>query len=73
MLLHKQSGNVWRIDIEVGQQLAEGATVAILEAMKLELPVASPISGTVLQVLATPSTKVEPGTPLAVIGVDTDD
>lgn len=66
-------GNVWRVDIEVGQQLAEGATVAILEAMKLELPVASPISGTVLQVLATPSTKVEPGTPLAVIGVDTDD
>ncbi|MFQ6327635.1 urea carboxylase [Nocardia sp. CWNU-33] len=63
-------GNVWRVEIEVGQRLAAGAPVAILEAMKLELPVHSPGPGTVLKVLATPGAKVEPGTPLAVIGVD---
>ncbi|MFD0361906.1 urea carboxylase [Nocardia sp. GCM10030253] len=63
-------GNVWRVEIEVGQRLAAGAPVAILEAMKLELPVHSPGTGTVLKVLATPGAKVEPGTPLAVIGVD---
>ncbi|MEV0299294.1 urea carboxylase [Nocardia sp. NPDC050710] len=63
-------GNVWRVEIEEGQHLAAGAPVAILEAMKLELPVHSPGSGTVLKVLATPGAKVEPGTPLAVIGVD---
>jgi acetyl/propionyl-CoA carboxylase alpha subunit len=44
--------------------------LAILEAMKLELPVHGPETGTVLKVLATPGAKVEPGTPLAVIGVD---
>ncbi|MGW4768582.1 urea carboxylase [Nocardia sp. NPDC004278] len=61
-------GNVWRVEIEVGQRLGAGDPVAILEAMKLELPVHSPGTGTVLKVLATPGAKVAPGTPLAVIG-----
>ncbi|WP_109522729.1 MULTISPECIES: urea carboxylase [Nocardia] len=63
-------GNVWRVEVEAGQRLAAGDTVAILEAMKLELPVHSPGAGTVLRVFAAPGAKVEPGTPLAVIGVD---
>ncbi|WP_232542017.1 5-oxoprolinase/urea amidolyase family protein [Nocardia bovistercoris] len=63
-------GNVWRVEIEEGQRLDAGAPVAILEAMKLELPVHSPGAGTVLRVLTAPGAKVEPGTPLAVIGVD---
>ncbi|MEV6274478.1 urea carboxylase [Nocardia sp. NPDC051832] len=62
-------GNVWRVEISEGQQLDAGAPVAILEAMKLELPVHSPDAGTVLKVFATPGAKVSPGTPLAVIGV----
>ncbi|MFI6367389.1 urea carboxylase [Nocardia sp. NPDC050630] len=61
-------GNVWRVEVEVGQRLGAGDPVAILEAMKLELPVHSPGAGTVLKVLTTPGAKVEPGTPLAVIG-----
>ncbi|WP_051174809.1 urea carboxylase [Nocardia exalbida] len=63
-------GNVWRVEVEPGQQVAAGAPVAVLEAMKLELPVHSPSAGTVLKVLTTPGAKVEPGTPLVVIGVD---
>ncbi|MEU7139221.1 urea carboxylase [Nocardia sp. NPDC046473] len=63
-------GNVWRIEVVAGQRLTAGAPIAVLEAMKLELPVHSPGAGTVLKVLATPGAKVEPGTPLAVIGVD---
>ncbi|MFE7742225.1 urea carboxylase [Nocardia sp. NPDC057455] len=63
-------GNVWRVEVEPGQQVAAGAPVAVLEAMKLELPVHSPSAGTVLKVLTTPGAKVEPGTPLIVIGVD---
>ncbi|MEU8901802.1 5-oxoprolinase/urea amidolyase family protein [Nocardia sp. NPDC048505] len=63
-------GNVWRVDIEPGTRLAAGDPVAVLEAMKLELPIPSPATGTVLRVLAKPGATVEPGTPLAVIGVD---
>ncbi|WP_278260641.1 urea carboxylase [Nocardia sp. AG03] len=64
------TGNVWRVDVTEGQRLDPGATVAVLEAMKLELPVTAPDGGVVLKVLAAPGAKVEPGTPLAVIGVD---
>ncbi|WP_067480068.1 urea carboxylase [Nocardia amamiensis] len=63
-------GNVWRVEVEAGQRLTAGAPVAVLEAMKLELPVHSPGEGTVLKVLTAPGAKVEPGTPLVVIGVD---
>ncbi|WP_054816926.1 urea carboxylase [Nocardia arizonensis] len=63
-------GNVWRVEIAEGQRLRAGDPIAILEAMKLELPVHSPGTGTVLRVFAAPGAKVEPGTPLAVIGVD---
>nr|WP_068063089.1 urea carboxylase [Nocardia xishanensis] len=63
-------GNVWRVEVEEGQRLDAGTPVAILEAMKLELPVHSPGAGTVLRVLTAPGAKVAPGTPLAVIGVD---
>lgn len=63
-------GNVWRVEVEAGQRLTAGAPVAVLEAMKLELPVHSPGDGTVLKVLTAPGAKVEPGTPLVVIGVD---
>ncbi|WP_431954920.1 urea carboxylase [Nocardia lijiangensis] len=63
-------GNVWRVEVEEGQRVEAGAPVAILEAMKLELPVHTPGTGTVLRVLTAPGAKVAPGTPLAVIGVD---
>ncbi|MFE3190701.1 urea carboxylase [Nocardia sp. NPDC059240] len=63
-------GNVWRVEVTPGARLSAGEPVAVLEAMKLELPVVSPATGTVLRVLAAPGSQVQPGTPLAVIGVD---
>ncbi|SDJ17282.1 urea carboxylase [Rhodococcus triatomae] len=61
-------GNVWRVEVEVGQSIEAGEDALVLEAMKLEMPVPCPESGTVLEVLVTPGSKVEPGTPLIVIG-----
>lgn len=61
-------GNVWRIDITAGDLVRAGEPIAVMEAMKLELPVPSPTTGTVLRVLTSPGTQVQPGTPLAVIG-----
>jgi urea carboxylase len=63
-------GTVWRVEITSGTRLAAGDPVAVLEAMKLELPVPSPAAGTVLTVLTAPGAAVAAGTPLAVIGVD---
>ncbi|MBS9375663.1 urea carboxylase [Rhodococcus sp. B50] len=61
-------GNVWRVEVAEGDTVATGDTTVILEAMKLEMPVSSETTGTVLKVLVSPGTKVAPGTPLLVIG-----
>lgn len=61
-------GNVWRVAVELGQHVDAGVDVVILEAMKLEMSVPAGQAGTVLEILVAPGSKVEPGTPLIVIG-----
>ena len=41
------AGNVWKIEIAVGQTVAEGDVLVIIESMKMEIPVEAPASGTV--------------------------
>jgi urea carboxylase len=63
-------GSVWRVGVEVGQRVRLGDNAVVLEAMKLEMPVPATASGTVLQVLVSPGSIVEPGAPLFVIGAE---
>jgi acetyl-CoA carboxylase biotin carboxyl carrier protein len=49
---------------EVGDQVEEGAQVAIVEAMKLMIPVEAPVAGTVTAVHAEDGTPVEYDQPL---------
>ena len=41
------AGTVWKIEVEVGDELQEGDTVVILESMKMEMPVETDEAGTV--------------------------
>ena len=41
------TGTVWKIEVGVGDTVAEGDTVVILESMKMEMPVEAPASGKV--------------------------
>ncbi len=41
------TGTVWKINVKVGDAVSEGETVAILESMKMEMPVESPAAGKV--------------------------
>ena len=45
-------GSVWKIVTEVGQEVEEDDTLMILESMKMEIPITSPITGTVKAILA---------------------
>ncbi|WP_424808137.1 urea carboxylase [Rhodococcus sp. 27YEA15] len=63
-------GNVWRVEVETGQMVTAGQDAVILEAMKLEMPVTFGAAGKVLDILVSPGSKVEPGTPLVVIGAE---
>ncbi len=45
------TGTVWKIECAVEDEIEEGDTVAILESMKMEMPVEAEDSGKVLEIL----------------------
>ena len=45
------SGSVWKIKCNVGDLIEEGQEVLIIESMKMEIPVISDFSGTVISIL----------------------
>lgn len=60
-------GVVLRYEVEVGQAVAEGDAVVVLEAMKMENTLPAPASGTVKALLADLGATVAKDAPLAVI------
>lgn len=40
-------GTVWKIEKAVGDSVAEGEIIMILESMKMEIPVEAPAAGTI--------------------------
>ena len=44
------SGSVWKINCKVGDVIKTGQEVLIIESMKMEIPVISDISGTVISI-----------------------
>ena len=61
------AANVWQVPAEVGQSVAIGDTIAILESMKMEIPVEAPVAGTVSEVRVAPDDQVNEGDVIAVI------
>jgi acetyl-CoA carboxylase biotin carboxyl carrier protein len=55
------TGTVWKIECRVGQQIEEGDTVAILESMKMEMPVEAEDEGTVKAILVEEGQSVSEG------------
>lgn len=60
--------NVWKVLVDVGDVVEVGATVAILESMKMEIPVTAPVGGTVVEVCVVPDEIVQEGEPVVQIG-----
>ena len=61
------AANVWQVPAVVGQTVAVGDTLAILESMKMEIPVEAPVGGTVTEVRVAPNDQVNEGDVIAVI------
>ncbi|MDW7773974.1 MAG: biotin/lipoyl-containing protein [Desulfobulbaceae bacterium] len=55
------SGNVCEVSVKVGQEVAKGDRVAILEAMKMQTPVNSEVAGKVSAVSAKIGQALQPG------------
>jgi len=60
-------GNIWDVKVAVGQKVAEGDVVLILEAMKMENEIMAPCAGTVASVQVEKGATVESGQVLLVI------
>lgn len=61
------AGSVWKVEVQVGDSVAEGDVLIILESMKMEIPVESPAAGTVVEILVAPEDAVEEDQLLAVL------
>ena len=61
------AGKVVSISVKVGDPVAQGETVVVLEAMKMNTLVTAPASGTVSEILVNPGDAVEEGQALLAI------
>jgi 3-methylcrotonyl-CoA carboxylase alpha subunit/geranyl-CoA carboxylase alpha subunit len=59
------NGKVVALPVAAGQALAAGDTVVVIESMKLEHSLASPVAATVAELLVAPGQQVAPGQVLA--------
>ncbi len=58
---------VWKIEVVAGAAVNAGDSIIILEAMKMEIPVAAPRAGTVKTLLVEEKQQVAEGQPLAIL------
>jgi acetyl-CoA carboxylase biotin carboxyl carrier protein len=61
------TGTVWKIECEIGQEIAEGDTVVILESMKMEMPVEAEDDGVVKEIVCQEGQSVSEGDTLVVL------
>ncbi len=62
------AGTVWKVEVELDDEVEAGEVVVILESMKMEMPVEAPVGGRVTAVHAVPGRFVEEGETLIELG-----
>ena len=62
------TGTVWKIEVKAGDNVEEGTVVAILESMKMEMPVEAEDEGVVEEILVREGQAVTEGAPLMRLG-----
>ena len=61
------TGNVWKVEVAVGDSVSDGDTVVILESMKMEIPVEAEDDGTVSEIRCEEGQAVSEGDVLVVL------
>ena len=59
--------NVWKLVASAGDDVGAGDVIAVLETMKMEIPVLAPAAGTIDEVRVTEGQIVQEGDVIAVI------
>jgi acetyl-CoA carboxylase biotin carboxyl carrier protein len=58
-VLSEVIGSVWKVEKSQGDSVAEGELIMILESMKMEIPVESPVAGTLSEIKVAPEDSVD--------------
>ena len=66
-VLSEISGQVCRIEVAVGDRVAEDDALLFIESMKMEIPVSATAGGVVKELLVASGDSVSEGTPLAIL------
>jgi acetyl-CoA carboxylase biotin carboxyl carrier protein len=61
------TGTVWKIEVKPGESVDEGQTLVIIESMKMEMPVESPVKGKVEQIAVAEGQSVDEGAVLLTV------
>ena len=61
------TGTVWKIEATPGAELAQDATIMLVESMKMEIPVTATDAGRLLEILVKEGELVEEGQTVAII------
>jgi biotin carboxyl carrier protein len=59
--------NVWKVEKAVGDPVADGDTVVILESMKMEIPVVAEVDGVVTRIAVAEGDVIQEGDLIAVV------
>ena len=62
------AGSVWKIEVAVGDNVAEEDTLIILESMKMEIPILAPRGGTVREILVAEGEAIAEGDIALILG-----
>jgi len=66
------TGSVWKIQVKPGDVIKEDDTIAILETMKIEIPVTAETGGTVTEILVNEGDLIQTGQALMILEVSED-
>ncbi len=62
------AGTVWKIEVRVGDEVAEDDPLVVLESMKMEIPLVAPRAGIVTQILVAEGEPIAEGDVAVILG-----
>ena len=62
------AGSVWKIEVAVGDAVAEDDPLVILESMKMEIPLLAPQAGVVREILVVEGEPIAEGDVAVILG-----
>ena len=61
------AGTVWKVEVAIGQRVAAGDALVIVESMKMEIPVEAPAAGTVTEIRVAEGDRLAEGAVVVVL------